>query len=404
MRADGLIYLDHNATTPADRRVVEAMVPYFSQHFGNAASRQHGFGWEARDAVESARERAAGLIGADPREIVWTSGATEADNLAIRGVADWYRGKPGGPWHVITSAVEHRAVLDPCRRLEREGFEVTFLEPDETGRVAAEQVAEAVRPGHTVLVSIMWANNEVGTTNDVPAIGRVCKDHGVLFHTDATQYAGKLPIDVSDAGVDLLSFSGHKIHGPKGVGALYVRRRRPRVRLEPLFEGGGHERGMRSGTLNVPGIVGFGKACELCEAEMADERVRLGRLRDRLERHILASLDGCRVNGHPTHRLPQTSNLSFAGVSSDGVMLAMRNVAVSSASACTTASLEPSHVLHQMRVPDAMQHCSIRFSLGRGNTEEEIDHAAETAIASVGRLRGISPLCESAAGVVAEEA
>ena len=385
------IYLDHNATTPVDPRVLEVMLPYFSEVFGNAASRSHEYGWVAEKAVDQARDQSADLIGANPKEVIWTSGSTESNNLAIKGAARMYGGE--GKRHIITSPLEHKAVIDPCKRLEREGFEVTWLDAEPDGVVTAQQVADAMRDD-TVLVTIMWANNEIGTVNEVPEIGRLCKERGVLFHTDATQYVGKLPANVEEAGIDLLSWSGHKIYGPKGVGALYVRRRKPRVRLEAIMDGGGHERGMRSGTLNVPGIVGFGAACELCAAEMETETPRLRALRDRLEAEVSGAMEGVHVNGHREKRLPHTSNISFAWVEGESLIMAIKNMAVSSGSACTSASLEPSYVLKGLGVGDELAHSSIRFGLGRGTTEEEIDFAIQDIIKAVEKLRELSPLYE----------
>jgi cysteine desulfurase len=386
------IYLDYQATTPADPRVVEAMLPYFHERFGNAASRSHRFGWEAEEAVEKAREQVARLIGASPKEIVFTSGSTEAINLALKGVAEMY-GEKGR--HIITSQAEHKAVLDTCKHLEKEGFEVTWLAPDRTGRVEAARVAEALRPD-TIVVALMWANNEVGTINPIREIGALCKERGVLFFTDATQAAGKIPVDVEADHVDLLCLSAHKIYGPKGVGALYVRRRNPRVRLVAQIDGGGHERGMRSGTLNVPAIVGFGKACELCSNEMEEEARRASALRDRLEQRITAALDHVHLNGNREHRLPNNLNLSFAYVEGESLLMGISDVAVSSGSACTSASLEPSHVLRSMAVGDDLAHSSIRFGIGRFTTPEEVDFAADAVIAAVKRLRELSPLYEMA--------
>jgi cysteine desulfurase len=388
------IYMDNNSTTRCDPRVVEAMLPYFTERYGNAASRHHSFGWEAKDAVDAAREQVAALIGAGPREVVFTSGATEADNLAVKGVAHMHRGRGD---HVVTAATEHKAVLDPCRRLEREGFRVTFLPVDRHGRVTAAQVAEALTE-KTVLVSVMAANNEVGTLQPVGEIGRLCKERGVLFHTDAVQAAGKVPLDVEEMGIDLLSLSAHKMYGPKGVGALYVRGASPRVRLEPLFDGGGHERGMRSGTLPVPLIVGFGKACELAREERSAEAERLTRLRERLREGICGGLEEVSLNGHPTERLPGNLNLSFAYVDGNALLMGLRGVAVSSGSACTSADPEPSYVLRAMGVDDELAHASIRFGLGRFNTEEEVDHVIGEVVRVVKQLRAQSPLYEMATG------
>lgn len=390
------IYLDNSATTRVDPRVLEAMLPYFTEKYGNSASRNHQFGWAAEDAVDKARGQVASLINASPKEIVWTSGATESNNLAIKGVAGMYKDKGK---HIITDTIEHKAVLDPFKRLQREGFDVTWLDPPTDGVIRAEQVAAAIRED-TILVSTMWANNEIGTVNEVPQIGKVCKDKGVLFHTDGTQYFGKMPIDVEAAGVDLMSASGHKCYGPKGVGMLYVRRRRPRVRLTAILDGGGHERGMRSGTLNVPGIVGMGEAAELCGKEMAEESKRLRGYRDKIEAAVNAQLDGVQVNGHAEHRLPNVCNISFAWVEGESLMMAIRDIAVSSGSACTSASLEPSYVLKNLGVGDELAHSSLRFGIGRFNTEEEIDYTIEKVIEGVNKLREMSPLYELAqAGV-----
>jgi len=381
------IYMDNNATTRTDPRVVDAMLPYFSTRYGNAASRYHRFGQDAADAVEAARAQIAELIGADAREIVFTSGATESDNLALKGAAAMYRGEGN---HVITSAVEHKAVLDTGARLQRNGFDVTMLPVDRFGRVSVEQVAEAITD-RTVLVSIMAASNEVGTLQPIEAIGRLCKERGVLFHSDAVQAVGKQPMDVEALGVDLLSLSAHKMYGPKGIGALYVRRRNPRVRLEPMLDGGGHERGMRSGTLPVPLIVGFGRACQLCQQEMADEAARLRRLRETLRRGIMDSLPDVCLNGHPDERLPGNVNLSFAHVEGEALMMAMRDVAVSSGSACTSASIEPSYVLRAMGVSDDLARGSIRFGLGRFNTALEVEYVVDEVVRTVTRLRSLSP-------------
>jgi cysteine desulfurase len=379
--------MDNNSTTRVDPRVVEAMLPFFTEHFGNAASRTHAFGWKAEEAVELAREQVAALIAADPKEIVFTSGATESNNLAIKGVAGMYRLRGN---HIVTAATEHKAVLDPCRRLERDGFQVTYLPVDAAGRVNAQQVADAITE-KTVLVSVMAANNEIGSLQPIADIGRLCKERGVLFHSDAAQAAGKLPLDVEAIGADLLSVSAHKMYGPKGVGALYVRRRGPHVRLEPLIDGGGHERGMRSGTLPVPSIVGFGLACVLSQQAMDEEAARTLELRKRLHRGIQEGLTDIHLNGHPVERLPGNLNLSFAHVQGEALMMAMKNVAVSSGSACTSASVEPSYVLRACGVPDDLAHASIRFGLGRFNTEEEVDFAVAEVIQTVERLRVLSP-------------
>ncbi|MEM7627387.1 MAG: IscS subfamily cysteine desulfurase [Planctomycetota bacterium] len=384
------IYLDHNATTPMDPRVLEAMTPYFIEHFGNASSRNHAFGWAAEDAVDKARGQVASLIGASPKEIIWTSGSTESNNLAIKGVAEMYAQKGK---HIVSAVHEHKATLDPIKRLQRDGYEVTWLEPNKDGIIYAEQVREAIRDD-TVLVTIMWANNELGTINEIPEIGAVCKDKGVTFHTEATQWVGKMPTDVEAAGIDLLSATGHKMYGPKGCGFLYVRRRRPRVRVAPLIDGGGHERGMRSGTLNVTGIVGVGAAAELCEKEMSDDAIRLGQLKTRLEEGITSKLDMAVINGHPTKRLPHTTNISFPYVEGESLMMAIKEIAVSSGSACTSASLEPSYVLKALGLGDELAHSSIRFGLGRITTEEEIDYTIDKVVHNVSKLLELSPLWE----------
>jgi len=382
------IYLDHNATTPMDPRVLEAMVPYFTQKFGNAASRNHPYGWEAEEAVDNARQQVADLIGAGAKEIIWTSGSTESNNLAIKGAARMYA-KQGK--HIITALHEHKATIDPCKRLAREGYDVTWLEPGEDGIITADMVKAAMRDD-TILVSIMWANNEIGTINQIAQIGAACKEKNIIFHTDATQAVGKIPVDVEAAGVDLLSATGHKLYGPKGCGFLYVRRRRPRVRLEPLIDGGGHERGMRSGTLNVPGIVGVGAACAIAQQEMPEESKRLTSLRDKLENGITSQLDMAVVNGHKEHRLPHTSNISFPYVEGESLMMAIKEIAVSSGSACTSASLEPSYVLKALGRGDELAHSSIRFGLGRFTTEEEIDYTIEKTVTNVNKLLDMSPL------------
>jgi len=384
------IYLDNNATTPVDPRVLDAMLPYFTEVYGNSASRNHQFGWAAEDAVSQARQQVADLIGANSKEIIWTSGSTEGNNLAIKGAAEMYADKGK---HIITALHEHKAVIDPCRRLQRQGYDVTWLTPPPDGVIRADQVAQAIRDD-TVLVTIMWANNEIGTINEVPEIGKLCKQKGVIFHTDATQAVGKIPTDVNEAGVDLLSCSGHKMYGPKGVGCLYVRRRRPRVRLVAILDGGGHERGMRSGTLNVPGIVGMGAAAQLCQQLMPTEGSRLGALRDKLEQAITGQLDGTKINGHLTRRIPNTSNISFAWVEGESLMMAIKEIAVSSGSACTSASLEPSYVLKSLGVGDDLAHSSLRFGLGRFTNEQQIDYTAEKVVQGVTKLREMSPLYE----------
>jgi cysteine desulfurase len=378
------IYMDNNATTRCDPRVVEAMLPWFSEHYGNAASRHHAFGREAEEAVEAARAEVAALIGARPREIVFTSGATESDNLALRGVVR----SPGD--HLITAATEHRAVLDTMRRLERDGSRVPVLPVDREGRISPEQV-EAAITDRTILVSLMAANNEVGTLHPLAEIGEVCRRRGVLFHTDAAQAAGKVPLDVESMRLDLVSLSAHKMYGPKGVGALYVRRRNPTVRLEPMLEGGGHERGLRSGTLNVPGIVGFGVACRLCAAEMAGEAERLAGLRDRLYSGIVDAIDGVTLNGPRGDRLPGNLNLGFAWVRGEALLMGLRGVAVSTGSACTSANPEASHVLRAMGVEEELAHASLRFGLGRFTTAEEVDIVIDEVRRVVPMLREMSP-------------
>jgi cysteine desulfurase len=384
------IYLDYQATTPVDPRVLAAMLPYFTEDFGNAASRNHVFGWRAEEAVEKGREQVARLIGASSKEIVFTSGSTESINLALKGVAEMYADKGK---HIITSQAEHKAVLDTCKHLEKLGCEVTYLQPDKSGRVSVAAVEAALRPD-TILVALMWANNEIGTLNPVREIGALCHAKGVLFFSDATQAVGKIPVDVEADHVDLLCVSAHKLYGPKGVGALYVRRKGPRVRLVAQMDGGGHERGMRSGTLNVPGIAGLGRACELCQQEMPEESKRTAALRDSLEQKILAGLDHVHLNGNREHRLPNCLNLSFSFVEGESLLMGINRLSVSSGSACTSASLEPSHVLRAMAVGDDLAHSSIRFGLGRFTTQEEIEFAAEQVIANVKRLRELSPLYE----------
>jgi cysteine desulfurase len=389
------IYLDHAATTPCDPRVVEAMLPIFTQTFGNPGSRNHKFGWEAEEAVDHAREQCAALLGADPKEVIFTSGSTESNNIAIRGGAQMYeKASAGGNQsrgHIISAMHEHKAVLDPCKRLQKEGFEVTFLEPPQDGIITAEAVKAAMRDD-TVLVSIMWANNEIGTINEVPQIGALCHERGILFHTDATQWVGKMPTNVETDNIDLLSFSGHKIYGPKGVGGLYVRRRKPRVRLVPLVDGGGQERGFRSGTLNVPGIVGLGKACEIAKNEMDKDGQRLLALRKKLETSITSRLDTTQVNGHAERRLPHITNISFGFVEGESLMMAIKEIACSSGSACTSASLEPSYVLKSLGVGDDLAHSSLRLSLGRWTTEDQVDYTADAIVKSVKKLRELSPL------------
>jgi cysteine desulfurase len=386
------VYLDNNATTPVDPRVLDAMLPYFREKFGNAASRNHRYGWIAEEAVEKAREQVAKVINAGSKEIIWTSGSTEGNNTAILGVARMYADKGK---HIITCRIEHKAVIDPCKFLETQGYEVTWLEPDRTGRVSVDQVKQAMRED-TILVSLMFANNEVGTIHPIPEIGALCKQRGVIFHTDATQAFGKVPIDVEAMGIDLLSLSAHKIYGPKGVGALYVRRKKPRVRLQPLIHGGGHERGMRSGTLNVPGIVGCGAAAEIAMNEMSTESARIAGLRDRLWAGLSEHLTEISRNGNPQHCLPNTLNVSFLYVEGESLMMGFSDIAVSSGSACTSASLEPSYVLKGLGLGDDLAHSSIRFSLGRFTTEEDIDYTIKEVVKAVNHLRNMSPLYEMA--------
>lgn len=384
------IYLDYNATTPTDPRVVEAMLPYFTEIYGNAASRNHSFGWTAEKAVSSARDMLGSLIGTSGKEIVFTSGATESNNIAILGVAEFHKDKGR---HIISSPIEHKAVIDPYHYLEQQGYDVTFLDVDAHGCINLEQLEQSIRPD-TILVSLMGGNNEIGTVNPLEEIGRITRKHGVLFHTDATQAYGKIPLDVERMNIDLLSMSAHKMYGPKGIGALYVRRKKPRVRLSPIVFGGGHERGMRSGTLNVTGIVGFGKAAELCAEEMASEAERLIGLRQRLYEKLTAELDYVFINGHPTERLPNNLNLSFGYVEGESLIMGISDIAVSSGSACTSASLEPSYVLRSLGVGDDLAHSSIRFGFGRFTTVEEIDYTAEQVSSAVKRLREMSPLYE----------
>jgi cysteine desulfurase len=377
------VYLDYNSTTPCDPRVVEAMLPYFTEKFGNAASRSHARGWEAEEAVELAREQVAALVGAEPKEIVFTSGATEADNLAIKGVFEAYAARGN---HIITVATEHKAVLDSCLHIERLGGEVTWLGVNDEGLIDLNELETAIRPT-TILIAVMFANNEIGVIQPIGKISAIARKHGVPFFSDATQAVGKVPVDVNADGIDLMALSAHKLYGPKGIGALYVRRRSPRVRLTAQMDGGGHERGMRSGTLNVPGIVGFGKACALCSLEMETDRQRIAPLRDRLEEALLA-LDGARVNGSREHRLPQVTNISFAGVDGDALLAGLgKNVALSSGSACTSASMEPSYVLKALGLEDRLAHASLRLGLGRFTTVEEVDYAVGEIGKTVGRLR-----------------
>ncbi|MGZ3777275.1 MAG: IscS subfamily cysteine desulfurase [Mucilaginibacter sp.] len=383
------IYLDNNATTPMDPRVLEAMIPYFTQKFGNAASRNHPFGWVAEEAVDYAREQIAKIIGASEKEIIFTSGATEADNLAIKGVFEMYKDKGN---HIITAVTEHKAVLDTCKHIEKLGARVTYLGVKEDGLIDLAELEAAMTP-ETILVSIMYGNNEIGVIQPVKEIAAIVHKHGALFMTDATQAVGKIPVDVNADGINLLAFTAHKMYGPKGVGALYVRRKGPRVKVTAQMDGGGHERGMRSGTLNVPGIVGFGKACEICMLEMESEAKRLSGLRDKLQKSLL-ELEESYANGNQEHRLPHVANISFKYVEGEGLMMAMKDLAVSSGSACTSASLEPSYVLKSLGLSDDLAHSSIRFGLGRFTTEEEVDYAIEVTKKSVLHLRELSPLWE----------
>ena len=384
------IYMDYHATTPVDPRVVDAMLPYFSEHFGNAASRNHAFGWEAEEAVETARRQVADLIGANPKEIIFTSGATESNNLAIKGVAEMYREKGN---HVITCVTEHKAVIDTCKKLEKQGGRVTYLPVQKDGRIDLDDLRAAITD-KTILITIMTANNEIGVLQPIAEIGAIAKEKGILLHTDAVQAVGKVPFNVNDSKVDLVSMSGHKIYGPKGVGALYVRRRNPRVLLAEQISVGGHERGMRSGTLNVPGIVGLGKAAAIAQADMATESERLRMLRDRLNKKLHAGLDELYINGSMEHRLPHNLNVSFAYVEGESLLMGINDVAVSSGSACTSASLEPSYVLKALGAGDDLAHSSIRFGLGRWTTEEEVDYVVEKLTTVVRRLREMSPLYE----------
>jgi len=386
------VYMDNHATTPVDPRVVEAMSPFFTEKFGNAASRNHEFGWVAEEAVENARAQVAKLINATPKEIVFTSGATESTNLAIKGVAEMYREKGN---HIITQVTEHKATLDTCKRLEKYGYEVTYLPVEKDGRINLEDLRRAITP-KTILISIMYANNEIGVVQPIAEIGKIAKEKGIFFHVDGVQAIGKIPVDVQKDGIDLMSISAHKIYGPKGVGALYVRRKNPRVQLSAIIDGGGHERGMRSGTLNVPGIVGLGKACELCQQEMAAESERLRGLRERLKESIMSRLDETFINGSMEHRLPHSLNISFAYVEGESLLMGINDVAVSSGSACTSATLEPSYVLKALGVGEDLAHTSIRFGLGRFNTAEEVDYVADRVVETVTRLRELSPLYEMA--------
>ncbi len=386
------IYMDYHATTPVDTRVVDAMLPYFHEKFGNAASRNHSFGWAAEEAVESARAQIARLINATPKEIVFTSGATESNNLALKGAAEMYREKGN---HIITQVTEHKAILDTCKRLEKYGYEVTYLPVAKDGRIDLDDLKRAIT-AKTILITIMYANNEIGVIQPIQEIGKIAKEKGVLFHSDGVQAAGKVPVDVQRDNLDMISLTAHKLYGPKGCGALYVRRRNPRVQLSAQIDGGGHERGMRSGTLNVPGIVGFGKAAELCQNEMVEESARLRGLRDRLKDTVFAKLDEVYINGSMEHRLPHNINISFAFVEGESLLMGINDVAVSSGSACTSATLEPRYVLKALGVGEDLAHTSIRFGLGRFNTAEEVDYVTNRVIEVVVRLRELSPLYEMA--------
>ena len=381
------VYLDNNATTQMDPRVLEAMTPFFLEHFGNAASRSHAFGWEAEEAVDYAREQVAKLIGAAPTEIVFTSGGTESDNLAIKGVYEMYAGKGN---HIITAVTEHKAVLDTCKHIEKLGGDVTYLPVKADGLIDLKELEAAIKPT-TILIAIMYANNETGTIQPIPEICAIAKKNGVLMFTDAVQTVGKIPVDVNKDGIDLMSFTAHKMYGPKGVGALYVRRKNPRVKVTAQMDGGGHERGMRSGTLNVPGIAGFGKACEICMLEMEADTQRIGKLRDKLETALM-TLEGVHINGSTTQRLPQVTNISFNNVEGEGLLMGFnKNIAVSSGSACTSASIEPSYVLKALGLGDDLAHSSLRFSLGRFTSEEQIDYAIKIISETVLKFREMSP-------------
>ena len=384
------IYLDNHATTRVDPRVLETMLPYFTEYFGNAASRNHSFGWAAEEAVEKARKQLADLIGASAKEIVITSGATESNNLALKGAAEMYAQKGN---HFITAATEHKAVLDTCKRLEKRGCRVTYLPVRQDGLIDLDQLRDAITD-QTVVVSIMYGNNEIGTIQPIREIGKICREKGVLLHTDATQAVGKIPVSVIDDNIDLMSFTAHKMYGPKGVGALYVRRKNPRVQLTAQMDGGGHERGFRSGTLNVPGIAGFGKAAELCRESLPEEMARMSGMRDRLKNTIMAELDEVYINGSVEHRLPHNLNISFAYVEGESLLMGINDIAVSSGSACTSAPLEPSYVLKALGAGDELAHSSIRFGVGRFNTDEEIDYTAHKVIEVVRKLRELSPLYE----------
>jgi len=384
--------MDNQSTTPVDPRVLEVMLPYFTERFGNAASRNHSFGWEAEKVVEQAREQIAHLVHADPKEIIFTSGATESDNLAMKGVMEMY-GQKGN--HIITVVTEHKAVLDTAKHLEKMGAAVTYLPVGSDGIIDPDAVRAAITD-KTILISVMFANNEIGTIQPISEIGKIAKERNVLFHCDATQGVGKVPINVQEMGIDLMSFSAHKIYGPKGMGALYVRKKNPRVRIAPMIDGGGHERGMRSGTLNVPAIVGFGAACEICEKEMVSEGIRMTKMRNQLNDVLLSGIDEIYLNGHPTQRLPNNLNISFAYVEGESLLMGLKEIALSSGSACTTASLEPSYVLRALGVGSDLAHSSLRFGLGRFNTEEEIAYVGQRVIEAVKKLRDLSPLYEMA--------
>ena len=386
------IYMDNHATTPVDPRVLEAMLPFFKESFGNPASRNHSFGWIAEEGVEVAREQIAKLIGATSKEIIFTSGATESNNLAIKGVAEMYREKGN---HIITAVTEHKAVLDTCKRLEKHGYRVTYLAVQKNGLIDLEDLKRAM-DDKTILVTIMAANNEIGVLQPIEEIGKLCHERGVLFHTDAVQAVGKVPVDVNKQHLDLVSITGHKIYGPKGVGALYVRRKNPRVQISALIDGGGHERGMRSGTLNVPGIVGLGKACAIAQEEMAKEACRLAGLRERLRERIMSKLDEVYINGSMEHRLPGNLNISFAYVEGESLLMGINDIAVSSGSACTSATLEPSYVLKALGTGDDLAHSSLRFGIGRFNTESQVDYVADRVVEAVEHLRELSPLYEMA--------
>ena len=386
------IYMDNHATTQMDPRVFDAMKPYFTQIYGNAASRNHSFGWEAEEAVEKARKQIAELIGATAKEIVFTSGATESNNLALKGIAEMYAGRGN---HIITQVTEHKAVLDTCKRLEKQGVRVTYLPVKQDGLIDLDQLRDAIT-NKTILISIMYANNEIGVIQPMKEIGQIAKEKGVLFHSDAVQAIGKIPVDVASDGIDVLSLTAHKLYGPKGVGALYVRRRNPRVQITPQMDGGGHERGMRSGTLNVPGIVGLGAACEIANREMPEESRRLSFLRDKLRDKLMSSLDEVYINGSTEQRLPHNLNISFAYVEGESLLMGINDIAVSSGSACTSATLEPSYVLKALGAGDDLAHSSIRFGIGRFNTEDEVDYVADKVVDVVRKLRELSPLYEMA--------